>query len=90
MGEVLTSGVLSAGLDVTRLSYLLRYDIPESVTSTFQEIGCVGRRKEATHLTNLVDIAVPSDSYQFLLRQDQYQLLRSKLSPINTRKIVNR
>ena len=67
---VLTSGILSAGLGVLQLRYLLRYNMPDLVSNGFQEIDRVGRRADATYMSNLVDIILSSNDYRFMLRRD--------------------
>ena len=79
-GSVFTSGVLNTGLDNSDLQYLLMVDIPESVRHAFQEIGRIGRRQEATHLTNMVDIVINVSSYLFLHHCLNYFLKKSNLS----------
>ena len=80
--------MLSAILDVPRLRYLLIYDMLESVASAFQEVRQVGRRRDSTHITDLVDIVITSNDCCFLPRCDQYQSTHSKVSCDEKKKIV--
>ena len=79
VGVVFTTWVINTGLDVSRMEYLLIYDMPQSLIHTYQEIGRVGHRLAILPHLDMVDILVQSTGYRFLAKRIKYPMNESSL-----------
>ena len=52
-------------------------DLTELVRHAFQEIGMIGRRQDATYLTDVVEIVITAGSYLILLHHLNFFLVKS-------------
>ncbi|KAI5188971.1 ATP-dependent RNA helicase DDX49/DBP8 [Nematocida minor] len=86
---LLTTDVLSRGLDIKDISCVINYDLPNDFTDYIHRIGRTGRLDQSGYALSFVS-AVDVSILQDIQRQTATEMAEKELKPLTTARLMNK